>query len=54
VRTLSGYLKAKDGNHYAFSILMNGLPEGDAQAKVLQERIVRAIDTQSTAVAAGE
>lgn len=45
VRSLSGYLKARDGQWYAFSILMNALPDGaDAQAKLLQERIVQAID----------
>jgi len=47
VRSLSGYLKAKDGQWYAFSILMNALVEGDATAKQLQEKIVQAIDNAS-------
>ncbi len=45
VSSLSGYLKAKDGQWYAFSIIMNRLPEGtNSGAKALQERIVKAID----------
>jgi serine-type D-Ala-D-Ala carboxypeptidase/endopeptidase (penicillin-binding protein 4) len=45
VSCLSGYLHAKDGNWYCFSILFNGIPEGtNSGAKVLQERIVRSID----------
>lgn len=51
VSGLSGYLHAKDGNWYAFSILMNGIPHlSNSSIKPLQERIVRAVD-QSTAVA---
>ncbi len=46
VRTLSGYLKAKDEQWYAFSILMNQMPD-TATGKNLQEIIVRAIDAQS-------
>lgn len=41
VRTLSGYLKTKAGNWYAFSILMNKAP---GSAKTVQEQIVRAVD----------
>jgi serine-type D-Ala-D-Ala carboxypeptidase/endopeptidase (penicillin-binding protein 4) len=45
VSCLSGYLHAKDLNWYCFSIMFNGIPEGsNSGAKVLQERIVRAID----------
>lgn len=56
VSTLSGYLKAKDGQWYVFSILMNGLPEGTVLgAKQLQERIVKAMDIAAAAagIAAG-
>jgi D-alanyl-D-alanine carboxypeptidase/D-alanyl-D-alanine-endopeptidase (penicillin-binding protein 4) len=41
VSCLSGYLHARDGQWYAFSILMNHLAGG---GKPVQERIVRAID----------
>ena len=41
VSCLSGYLHARDGQWYAFSILMNRLAGG---GKPVQERIVRAID----------
>jgi len=46
VRTLSGYLKAKDDNWYAFSILMNNLAD-TVTGKNLQEFIVRAVDVHS-------
>lgn len=47
VSGLSGYLHASDGNWYAFSILMNGVPRGmNSGAKLLQERIVRAVDKE--------
>jgi serine-type D-Ala-D-Ala carboxypeptidase/endopeptidase (penicillin-binding protein 4) len=50
VSALSGYLKAKDGNWYAFSILMNGV--GDvATCKQLQEKIVKALDASVVAPA---
>jgi D-alanyl-D-alanine carboxypeptidase/D-alanyl-D-alanine-endopeptidase (penicillin-binding protein 4) len=50
VSALSGYLKAKDGQWYAFSILMNGV--GDvATCKQLQEKIVKALDASTTAPA---
>jgi D-alanyl-D-alanine carboxypeptidase/D-alanyl-D-alanine-endopeptidase (penicillin-binding protein 4) len=43
VSSLSGYLMARDGNWYAFSILMNGIPElSNSGVKVLQEGIVSA------------
>jgi D-alanyl-D-alanine carboxypeptidase/D-alanyl-D-alanine-endopeptidase (penicillin-binding protein 4) len=52
VSCLSGYLHAKDDNWYCFSILFNGIPEGsNSGAKVLQERIVRAIDQRAQALA---
>jgi D-alanyl-D-alanine carboxypeptidase len=44
VSCLSGYLKARDDQWYAFSILMNGTGYG---AKQLQERVVKAIDTST-------
>jgi len=53
VSTLSGLLKAKDNNWYAFSIMMNGIPKGsNGDIKPMQERIVRAIDTDTSAPAA--
>jgi len=52
VSCLSGYLRAKDDNWYCFSILFNGIPEGsNSGAKILQERIVRAIDQHALAIA---
>ena len=53
VRSLSGYLKAKDGQHYAFSILMNKCPD-DPMLKILQEKIVKAVDAHASAVAVGQ
>lgn len=53
VRSLSGYLKAKDGQYYAFSILMNKVPD-DGTIKILQEKIVKAVDMHASAIAAGE
>jgi D-alanyl-D-alanine carboxypeptidase/D-alanyl-D-alanine-endopeptidase (penicillin-binding protein 4) len=45
VSALSGYLKAQNGEWYAFSILMNKVPEGtNSTAKIVQEKIVTAID----------
>jgi D-alanyl-D-alanine carboxypeptidase/D-alanyl-D-alanine-endopeptidase (penicillin-binding protein 4) len=45
VSALSGYLKSKDNQWYAFSILMNNLPGGtNPTAKTMQERMVRAVD----------
>jgi serine-type D-Ala-D-Ala carboxypeptidase/endopeptidase (penicillin-binding protein 4) len=52
VSCLSGYLRAKDDNWYCFSILFNGIPEGsNSGAKILEERIVRAIDDHALAIA---
>ncbi len=42
VSTLSGYAKARSGNVYAFSILMN-LIRGEWRARAAQDRIVKAI-----------
>jgi D-alanyl-D-alanine carboxypeptidase/D-alanyl-D-alanine-endopeptidase (penicillin-binding protein 4) len=53
VRSLSGFLKAKDGHYYAFSILMNKIPD-DPTAKILQEKIVKAVDSHASALAAGQ
>jgi D-alanyl-D-alanine carboxypeptidase/D-alanyl-D-alanine-endopeptidase (penicillin-binding protein 4) len=53
VRALSGYLHARDGQWYAFSILMNRVPESP-EVKVIQEKIVKAIDTHAPTLAAGE
>jgi D-alanyl-D-alanine carboxypeptidase/D-alanyl-D-alanine-endopeptidase (penicillin-binding protein 4) len=47
VSTLSGYLKSRDGQWYAFSIMVNGIPRlSNGEVKPLQERIVRAIDAE--------
>lgn len=54
VRSLSGYLRARDGQWYAFSILMNSLAGGDVQAKLIQERIVRAVDVSGGVVTRSE
>jgi D-alanyl-D-alanine carboxypeptidase/D-alanyl-D-alanine-endopeptidase (penicillin-binding protein 4) len=50
VRTLSGYLKAKDGQWYAYSILINQLAD-TVTGKNLQEAIVRAVDARSRELA---
>jgi D-alanyl-D-alanine carboxypeptidase/D-alanyl-D-alanine-endopeptidase (penicillin-binding protein 4) len=47
VRALSGYLKTNNDQWYAFSILMNGPDGGNAAMKTIQERIVRAIDSNA-------
>lgn len=47
VSTLGGYLKAKDGQWYAFSIMVNGIgPKTNGEVKLLQERIVKAVDAE--------
>jgi D-alanyl-D-alanine carboxypeptidase/D-alanyl-D-alanine-endopeptidase (penicillin-binding protein 4) len=53
VSCLSGFLKARDGQWYAFSIMMNGIPyKSNSLAKALQEKIVRALDVHSTTLSA--
>lgn len=48
VSSLTGYLEARDGNWYAFSILMNGIPElSNSAIKPLQDAIVRAVDANA-------
>jgi D-alanyl-D-alanine carboxypeptidase/D-alanyl-D-alanine-endopeptidase (penicillin-binding protein 4) len=48
VSGITGYLHAKDGQWYVFSILMNGIPDGlNSTAKQLQERIVKALDNST-------
>jgi D-alanyl-D-alanine carboxypeptidase/D-alanyl-D-alanine-endopeptidase (penicillin-binding protein 4) len=45
VSSLSGYLQGRDGNFYAFSILINGIPpKSNSIYKEYQERIVRAVN----------
>lgn len=45
VRSLSGYLNARDGRVIAFAILMNDVVDGrGAEVKLLQERMVAAIE----------
>ncbi len=46
VSSLSGYVRATDGQWYAFSILFNGIPKGtNSTAKQMQERIVLTIES---------
>jgi serine-type D-Ala-D-Ala carboxypeptidase/endopeptidase (penicillin-binding protein 4) len=52
VRALSGYLHTRDGQWYAFSILMNRVPE-TPEIKLIQERIVKAVDSHASALADG-
>ena len=53
VSCLSGYLRAKDNQWYAFSIMMNGIPyKSNTLAKSLQEKIVRALDNHVTTLSA--
>ena len=48
VSALSGYLKGKDEQWYAFCILMNGIPKGaNSRAKQLQEAIVKVVDANT-------
>lgn len=50
VRTLSGYLHARDEQWYAFSILMNRV---SPDVKEIQDKIVKAIDKSAEALADG-
>jgi len=53
VSCLSGYLRGRDNQLYAFSIMMNGIPyKSNTLAKSLQERIVRALDVHTSTVSA--
>jgi D-alanyl-D-alanine carboxypeptidase/D-alanyl-D-alanine-endopeptidase (penicillin-binding protein 4) len=56
VRSLSGYLQARNGEWYAFSILMNALPESDWGVKPAQDKIIQALDVASgsSTVASGQ
>ena len=47
VSALSGYVKARDGRHYAFSVLMNNVTS-NFTAKQIQEAIVKAIDDNAS------
>jgi len=48
VSCLSGFLHARDGGWYGFSILFNDVPAGGtSQAKAIEERIVQALDVNS-------
>jgi D-alanyl-D-alanine carboxypeptidase/D-alanyl-D-alanine-endopeptidase (penicillin-binding protein 4) len=50
VSCLSGFLQGRDQSWFAFSILFNDIPPGGtADAKVLEERIVRAVDLDCAA-----
>jgi serine-type D-Ala-D-Ala carboxypeptidase/endopeptidase (penicillin-binding protein 4) len=49
VSTLSGYLRARDGQWYAFSVMFNGFKGSNRDMKLLQERIVKAVDAQVSA-----
>ncbi len=52
VSSLSGYLRARDGGWYAFSILMNGIPHlSNSEVKLLQEKIIKAVDASTAATA---
>ena len=45
VSALSGYLQARNGDWYAFAILMNNIPDkSNSNYKPLQEKMVKAID----------
>ena len=50
VCALSGYVRARDGRWYAFSILMNRV-SGLAAMQQIQEKIVKAIDANSATLA---
>ncbi|HXE55999.1 MAG TPA: D-alanyl-D-alanine carboxypeptidase/D-alanyl-D-alanine-endopeptidase [Tepidisphaeraceae bacterium] len=53
VSTLSGYLRTRDQQWYAFSIMMNGIPyKSSTLAKALQEKIVHSIDIHSSTATA--
>jgi serine-type D-Ala-D-Ala carboxypeptidase/endopeptidase (penicillin-binding protein 4) len=48
VSCLSGFLRAKDNQWYAFSIMMNGIPyKSNTLAKSLQEKVIKALDVST-------
>ena len=50
VSTICGYLKAKDDQWYVFSIMVNGIPRlSNGEVKVLQEKVIKAIDNSTLA-----
>ena len=51
VSCLSGYLRTRDQQWYAFSIMMNHIP-GATLAKEVQEKIVRSLDSHSSTASA--
>jgi D-alanyl-D-alanine carboxypeptidase/D-alanyl-D-alanine-endopeptidase (penicillin-binding protein 4) len=53
VCALSGYVRTRDNQWFAFSFLMNRVA-AIADAKLVQERIVRAIDSHAATLAAGQ
>ena len=52
VSCLSGFLKARDGSWYAFSIMMNHI-SSNGLGKGMQEKIIRALDTDAASLSAG-
>ncbi|HWE97040.1 MAG TPA: D-alanyl-D-alanine carboxypeptidase/D-alanyl-D-alanine-endopeptidase [Tepidisphaeraceae bacterium] len=53
VSTISGYLKARDEQWYAFSIMMNGIPHlSNSEIKQLQEKIIKAVDNSTVSASA--
>jgi D-alanyl-D-alanine carboxypeptidase/D-alanyl-D-alanine-endopeptidase (penicillin-binding protein 4) len=53
VSSLSGYVRTRDNQWFAFSFLINKIA-GVADAKLVQEKIVRAIDSHAPTLAAGQ
>lgn len=54
VSSFSGFLRARDGQWYVFSIIMNGIPSGtNSTMKQLQEKIVQSIDDNVQRIAVG-
>jgi D-alanyl-D-alanine carboxypeptidase/D-alanyl-D-alanine-endopeptidase (penicillin-binding protein 4) len=52
VRCLSGYLHARDNQWYAFSMLLNGLPDkSKTGVEALEDKIVHALDSDAASVA---
>jgi D-alanyl-D-alanine carboxypeptidase/D-alanyl-D-alanine-endopeptidase (penicillin-binding protein 4) len=53
VSSLSGYVRTRDNQWFAFSFLINKVA-GIADAKLVQEKIVRAIDSHAATLAVGQ